>query len=219
MNKNSKFSGYLLVLIICFVIGLWVANGIILHRIPERGSFGDMFGAVNALFSGLAFTGVIYAIILQKKELSFQREELELTRSELEGQKLELRAQNEIFSTQKFDTTFFEMLRLHNDIVSSIEFMGEKKFIGRSAFKFLCDRFRHDYIRKKHEYEGKGEEERINKIYSAFYRDIQHEVGHYFRHLYNIIKFVDLSTINNKKVYTNLVRAQLFSYEQGTPIL
>jgi len=42
----------------------------------ERGLFGDKFGAVNALFSGLAFAGVIYAIVLQRQELELQREEL-----------------------------------------------------------------------------------------------------------------------------------------------
>ncbi len=50
----------------------------------EKGQFGDMFGVVNALFSGLAFAGVIYAILLQRKELQLQRQELELTRHELE---------------------------------------------------------------------------------------------------------------------------------------
>lgn len=49
----------------------------------ERGEFGDSFGAVNALFSGLAFAGIIYTILLQRRELQLQREELELTRDEL----------------------------------------------------------------------------------------------------------------------------------------
>ena len=49
----------------------------------DRGTFGDMFGAVNTLFSGLAFAGVIYAIILQQQELTLQREELKMTREEL----------------------------------------------------------------------------------------------------------------------------------------
>lgn len=31
-----------------------------------RGTFGDQFGAVNALFSGLAFAGLIYTIVLTK---------------------------------------------------------------------------------------------------------------------------------------------------------
>jgi len=64
-----------------------VAYGLIIVNIfpsmEARGQFGDMFGAINALFSGLAFLGVVYAILLQKKELSLQREELIMTRAEL----------------------------------------------------------------------------------------------------------------------------------------
>src|SRR5687768_14058386 len=47
-----------------------------------RGQFGDMFGAVNALFSGLAFAGIIYTILLQREELEAQRKELRATRRE-----------------------------------------------------------------------------------------------------------------------------------------
>lgn len=43
-----------------------------------RGTFGDQFGAVNALFSGLAFTGLIYTIILQRRDLKLQRDDLRL---------------------------------------------------------------------------------------------------------------------------------------------
>ena len=49
----------------------------------DRASFGDMFGGINAFFSGLAFLGVIYAVILQREELRLQRAELKLTREEL----------------------------------------------------------------------------------------------------------------------------------------
>ncbi|MDO9053237.1 MAG: hypothetical protein Q7U37_04820 [Gallionella sp.] len=58
------------------VIALWAGAGVLLYSLPERGTFGDMFGAVNALFSGLAFVGVVYAILLQRGELQLQREEL-----------------------------------------------------------------------------------------------------------------------------------------------
>jgi hypothetical protein len=45
----------------------------------NRGTLGDQFGAVNALFSGLAFAGVIAALILQQRamadaEMQHQRE-------------------------------------------------------------------------------------------------------------------------------------------------
>lgn len=48
-----------------------------------------MFGGVTALFSGLAFAGMIYAIIMQSQELALQREELSLTRKELEASRKE----------------------------------------------------------------------------------------------------------------------------------
>jgi len=72
-----------------FVVGvilLWALMGsAILYFSPSievAGQFGDLFGAINALFSGLALAGVLVAIILQSKELELQREELKLTREE-----------------------------------------------------------------------------------------------------------------------------------------
>lgn len=50
----------------------------------NRAAFGSMFGAIGSLFSGLALAGVVYAILLQREELSLQRQELQLTRRELE---------------------------------------------------------------------------------------------------------------------------------------
>ena len=54
---------------------------------PEKpGPFGDMFGAVNSLFSGLAFAGVIVAILMQLEELKIQRKEITRSRYAQEGQ-------------------------------------------------------------------------------------------------------------------------------------
>jgi hypothetical protein len=69
------------------VVLLWIATPFAVSALfesPEqRGQLGDTFGVVNALFSGLAFAGLIYTIHLQRHELSLQRRELELTRQEL----------------------------------------------------------------------------------------------------------------------------------------
>ena len=69
------------VILVQSILGILIYRG--LQSWPDRGTFGDMFGAVNTLFSGLAFAGVVYAILLQRKELALQRRELELTRAEL----------------------------------------------------------------------------------------------------------------------------------------
>lgn len=61
----------------------------------ERGQFGDMFGVVNALFSGLAFAGLIYTAMMQRIELKLQRDELVLQRKEMELNRIELTKQSE----------------------------------------------------------------------------------------------------------------------------
>lgn len=66
----------------------------------ERGQFGDLFGSVNALFSGLAFAGLIYTIFLQKQELKMQREELKLQREEMQKSRAELAEQAKVQKAQ-----------------------------------------------------------------------------------------------------------------------
>lgn len=55
---------------------MWaVSAGLIIYSFQtwsERGQFGDAFGAVNSLFSGLAFAGVVLALLLQNHALSQQ---------------------------------------------------------------------------------------------------------------------------------------------------
>lgn len=49
----------------------------------KSSQFGDMFGGIGALFSGLALAGVVVAVLMQRDELELQREELVATREEL----------------------------------------------------------------------------------------------------------------------------------------
>ena len=83
MNKNDN----LFLKLIFLVVFIWVVSTIVivfsLDNWSDRGTFGDLFGSVNALFSGLAFAGLLYTIIMQKKDLELQRVEIERNRSEL----------------------------------------------------------------------------------------------------------------------------------------
>lgn len=72
--------------LILIIFSLWLGSGLLIYlSFDEKliGPVGDMFGAINALFSGLALAGIIYTIYLQHEELKLQREELKLTRKEL----------------------------------------------------------------------------------------------------------------------------------------
>lgn len=62
--------------------------------------FGDMFGSVNAFFSGLALFGLIYTLLMQKEELQLQREELAETRAELKGTRLAQEAMQKVASEE-----------------------------------------------------------------------------------------------------------------------
>ena len=63
------------------VIGLWAASAIVLYLsvddFSKSGTFGDSFGALNTLFSGLAFAGIIVSIKMQNDEMREQRKELQ----------------------------------------------------------------------------------------------------------------------------------------------
>lgn len=80
-EKNS------LPLLIIIIVAVWLIITVVIWFVfkdwNQSGPFGDTFGAVNSLFSGLALAGIIYTIHLQKTELSLQRKELQYTREEL----------------------------------------------------------------------------------------------------------------------------------------
>ena len=86
MEKNKSKSSLLTTLIVIVVV-IWLLSAVFiiyfLDDWSDRGTFGDLFGAVNGLFSGLAFAGLIYTIVLQKQDLELQRNEIHLNRNEL----------------------------------------------------------------------------------------------------------------------------------------
>lgn len=65
------------------VLGLWILCPVIISWIYNESGFEAQYSALNTLFSGFAFIGVIAAIVLQSQELSLQRKELELQREEM----------------------------------------------------------------------------------------------------------------------------------------
>lgn len=82
---QESFKTFFLLLLGILIIWI-ISGGAILITFKDwhtQGQFGDMFGAINSLFSGFAFAGIIYTILLQKKELFQQRIELIETRKEL----------------------------------------------------------------------------------------------------------------------------------------
>lgn len=205
MNEKDNNNIWLYIIGIISVIAIvyswyYTYEKLIVLSNEERGTIGDMFGSINALYSGLAFAGIIFTILLQRKELSFQRQELKQTRKEFE-------IQNETLKLQRFENTFFNLLTLHHQIVDSIDLDIEKeKKTTNNSVKHVLDSmntpqeydriiikgrdvFKHRYEDLKLHLEFQGGI--FNEKYLEIYEYVQTDFGHYFRNLYRIIKLVD----------------------------
>jgi uncharacterized protein YqgV (UPF0045/DUF77 family) len=82
-NTNTNLLYKLLVAIVL----IWAISGVavvyFIDSWQDRGTFGDLFGAINALFSGLAFAAILYTIHFQREEIRLNRDEITLNRKEL----------------------------------------------------------------------------------------------------------------------------------------
>lgn len=77
----------LLVSLLWFAFQYWLPHLMtVLDRkeeLRQAGTFGDSYGALNTLFSGLAFSGIVVSVFLQSHELADTRRELESQKEEL----------------------------------------------------------------------------------------------------------------------------------------
>lgn len=249
IRKLAFFRKNLNLLIFGGVIVLYLLNGLVVgcafSAWSDRGTFGDMFGAVNALFSGLAFAGLIVTILLQRndlrlqrKDLKMQRKELHLTREEMGNQTSEFSRQNEQMRKQSFESTFFHMMELQQQIVDGLEYKyAETKWklgtdaagmmknqqkqvnhdlTGRYLFVSVFCSVRHYYADRRFYHGMKGALNRMGmEAYEQF--DTPTFFDHYFRHLYTILKFVDDPkqplTDTERYQYAKILRATLSRYE------
>lgn len=145
---------------------------------------------------------------------------------------------NKSSAVQQFENTFFQLLKFQNQIVKSMDLRSRDTVDlvvsrGRDCFKTVYLELRGEvYNEKKRQYfvsnpngefhdESKKrplEWDEIIKIYTdKIFPGHQGDLGHYFRNLYNLIRFVDESDAikrsEEKQKYIRIIRAQLSNYE------
>ncbi|MBO6184156.1 MAG: putative phage abortive infection protein [Chryseobacterium sp.] len=213
---------------VLIVTGMWLLTYFLLRGrgIEVRGTFGDMFGSVNAIYSGLAFAGIIITIYLQSHELKLQRKELRDTRREFE-------IQNATLSKQQFENTFFQMISLFTNIVENSKYITPHFNVqGRDVFDKLLQKYNgiaDDHIKNLNNAIGavaihnnpSKKKSRINidkndavKFYDMLYFHHKNILAHYFRTLYHIVKLINTTQDIDKKFYISIIRSQLSSSEQ-----
>lgn len=179
----------------------------------ELGAFGDSFGGVTSLFSVLAFIGVVFTYRLQNESLK-----------KLES---DSKKQESFLTTQRFESNLFQMLSLLQNIIKDMDIRGgankEIKHAGRDVFSYYYKRYDNEYSKlPPMDYFGNDKkikldlmEKRISESFNTFFELRQKDLGHYFRFLYNIFKYIEESSIPDKEKtkYAKIVRAQTSNYE------
>ncbi|OUE79344.1 hypothetical protein AZ013_004387 [Citrobacter freundii] len=59
----------------------------------------------------------------------------------------------------------------------------------------------------------KSNAEKISDSYDRFYLNEGYQLAHYFRFLYNILRFLSEHEMDNKDLYAKLIRAQISNQE------
>jgi hypothetical protein len=117
------------------------------------------------------------------------------------------------FERQSFENGFFQLLAIHDKIIDDIR-EASCSTEGRPFFKVLWKRLKSKYEEKiDGRLVSEDTEEFAVDCYERLFEGHPDILAHYFRNLYQIIKFVDESGISDKKRYTSIVRAQLSTYE------
>ncbi|MCK5146918.1 hypothetical protein KAR48_09185 [bacterium] len=209
------------ILMLIGVLVLWALNILVLSQFfdaPESvSSFGDSFGCVSALFSGLAFVGLIVAILLQMEELKLQRKELSLTRDELEGQKKQLSLQNDTLKTQAFENMFFQLLQFQINLTESIDSVkpNNRGFVvtykGKDCFVEFINKVRSEY--SLNALKNLDTKKRLKTAVIKFKDMFDKELSHYLKSLYQIFKFLDEANIQKQQQYIDLLKAMLSNQE------
>ena len=222
------------VIIVSVLLFLYKQELFILESIQadKFGMFGDFVGGLIGSLWALAGVLLFYsALIYQKNELKLQRTQLTVQQKELHQQTIQFSNQNETLQKQRFENTFFQLLSLHNELVEKLSIKADgTEYVQRFVFKYGLGRLRSkiDNARKRKRdtgaivilsYEELSLEDNkkiLFESYNAFFTEHQEIFGHYFRNLYHIFKYIYLSKIipvEEKEFYSNIVRAQLSTFE------
>lgn len=234
---KKDYAGLKILAIFCVILG-FIALGVTIYllycdgkvsnftplNLDEASKVGDFVGGFVGVFWSIA--GILLLFIT------------------LRLQSDEFRETQKAITKQQFETTFFNMLTVLSNIRSQMKYrlknidedvIESHEFIA-FALEGLKERFENELRdNQKLKNEIEAIEEKINKIekitqleltvlketldgiYLKFYGEYHTELAHYFRYIYNLIKF----TVNNRKlendekIYLDLIQAHLSNDEMA----
>lgn len=166
----------------------------------DFGIFGDYIGGTVG-----TIVGIISIYLLYKTYTS---------------QVLFARDQAIVEKRQQFEFTFFNLLEQQQSLREQLECkIGEEHFQSFSYLKRMREELSDALACLNYRVEEVTVENKIllknivNQQYLDFFIPNVSHLGHYFRHLYHIIKYIDKSNLQDAKQYVDILQAQLSNDE------
>jgi hypothetical protein len=181
--------------------------------------YGTANGSLATVFTGLALILLFYTIVVQRQEM---------------------KATRDVMYFQQVQDSLFQMLGVLNNIIEGISLSKTDEhdivvaeYKGRRAFKTLRKNFE-TVLAQRYFIEGRYEggarkikdsqyvaikptvgDDALIQAWEIFWKNHRIWLAHYFRYLYQIMKFVDSSKISKEKKLelASAVRAQISDYE------
>ena len=142
--------GWLLGLLLLF--GLLEKASLSSLNMSSLGQAGDLFGGVNALFTGLAFAGLVFTIMLQRRDLQMQSEALDLQSKELAATRAEVQKSAEAQDKQvslSVIATLVDIYTMQRDIMERGGLRGELWRVEREFAKRVVRRVPNRCVTRK----------------------------------------------------------------------
>lgn len=165
--------------------------------IRQAALLGDSFGIVNAFFSGLAFSGLIITIVLQRRELNESRK---------------------VFKSQKFEDAFYRLLGFYKENLNEITVHdndGDSIYNGVGGLAHQIRKLSHAIgVYSKYQVEAKYNESNTNELYVNIKRYLIPQ-SRYLGTLESILYLIMSEIDDNRErdFYLKLLTSQLTVHE------
>ncbi|MBV7469124.1 putative phage abortive infection protein [Aeromonas sp. sif0611] len=192
--------------------------------LPENaGRFGDVYGSLNTLFSGVAFAALFISILFQSAELS-------ATREEMKNQGDQFKKQTEMLDKQSFENSLFQLMSFNNELIQSLTIENRRNqydfknnqtktiievTTGRQVFLLFYNELNLKFEQMSNRPMNRDKLITPSDVYLDFFEGNEDKLGSYFQGLYQTLKLIDESSYDAvvKKKYVDLIIAQTSKYE------
>lgn len=166
----------------------------------KLGQFGDSFGALASLMSTLALVGALYSIHLQNK--TYDRQQFESNFYTILNSVKEKQKEIHLTIIGKPIAENLSEKAIYKKLIKSLR-ETKHEFKGPDAFRVILYRIRNEIGS-----DGYSDSKSIARKYR---RMISGNIllKNYFRILYHLYAMLDRSAVDNKEIYSRIIRAHL----------